>query len=443
VDGMSNRPVICSAPWNPTRSIMGLGASGRPLEAVNCWRLSMGETARWLDREAVAQYIRVKESALPRLVKAGRLPPPSYHLGPRQPRWDRLALDACFEGGIASTDPDVAVQALVQEILAEPRPAAADPDFRTVRKRLADGSVKEYRYPRRPIAKVPRYAPDSLDALLAAYRLSPEYAAKAKATRAQYAIYLRALDKIGHLKVSDLRRRQLMGVRDAIAKSRGNVAGTAFGRVASALLSWSVDRGWIEYNPLSRLKALKGGQLPPWSDQEIELSLAKLPEAYRRAVILALYTGQRRSDLIAMTWSAYDGRSIKLKQRKTGAELVIPTHGNLKFELDQWKLDRGSTRILTAPRGQPWTAEHLSREMAKELQRIGLPAGHNIHGLRKVAATRMAEAGCSAHKIAAITGHMSLSMVQHYTRKADQERLATAAIERLETSFRNSLETAL
>jgi hypothetical protein len=34
--------------------------------------------------------------------------------------------------------------------------------------------------------------------------------------------------------------------------------------------------------------------------------------------------------------------------------------------------------------------------------------------------------------IAAITGHLNLSMVQGYTRSADQERLARAAIARLE-----------
>jgi hypothetical protein len=43
----------------------------------------------------------------------------------------------------------------------------------------------------------------------------------------------------------------------------------------------------------------------------------------------------------------------------------------------------------------------------------------------------LADAGCSMHEIAAITGHDSLSMVQLYTRSADQERLASAAIIRL------------
>jgi integrase len=70
--------------------------------------------------------------------------------------------------------------------------------------------------------------------------------------------------------------------------------------------------------------------------------------------------------------------------------------------------------------------------MGKALVAIGLPAGLNVHGLRKAAARRLAEAGCSASEIASNTGHQSLSMVQLYTDSADQERLATAAVARLQ-----------
>jgi hypothetical protein len=74
--------------------------------------------ARWLDREALARHICVRPGAVCRLLKAGRLPPPSYHLGPRNPRWDRTQVDAAFNGGLASTDPTQAIHALAEEIRA-------------------------------------------------------------------------------------------------------------------------------------------------------------------------------------------------------------------------------------------------------------------------------------------------------------------------------------
>lgn len=72
---------------------------------------------RWLDADATAEYISVRAEALRRLVKQGRIPAPNYDLGPRSPRWDRLALDAHFEGGLASTNLEEAAKACVQKIL--------------------------------------------------------------------------------------------------------------------------------------------------------------------------------------------------------------------------------------------------------------------------------------------------------------------------------------
>jgi hypothetical protein len=49
--------------------------------------------ARWLDRASAAAYLGVRLDRLQRYVDAGKIPAPSYVLGPRSPRWDRLALD--------------------------------------------------------------------------------------------------------------------------------------------------------------------------------------------------------------------------------------------------------------------------------------------------------------------------------------------------------------
>jgi integrase len=44
--------------------------------------------------------------------------------------------------------------------------------------------------------------------------------------------------------------------------------------------------------------------------------------------------------------------------------------------------------------------------------------------LRKAAARRLAEAGCSANVIASTTGHKSLNEIERYTKAADQARMA-------------------
>jgi len=109
-----------------------------------------------------------------------------------------------------------------------------------------------------------------------------------------------------------------------------------------------------------------------------------------------------------MAWSRYDGRTIKLTQGKTKVMLVISVHPVLKAELDGWRATATSTMILTSVIGKPWNPESLTTVMRRTVDELGVPDGLNIHGLRKLAASMLAEAGCSTHEIVAITGHRNL-----------------------------------
>jgi len=90
---------------------------------------------RWLSPDDTAHYIGVRAERLRPLVKAGKLPAPSYHLGPNQPRFDRLALDQAFEGGRPERGKDIntAVQELVDGMAAKAR------DKRSHRQKDAEG----------------------------------------------------------------------------------------------------------------------------------------------------------------------------------------------------------------------------------------------------------------------------------------------------------------
>jgi len=55
--------------------------------------------------------------------------------------------------------------------------------------------------------------------------------------------------------------------------------------------------------------------------------------------------------------------------------------------------------------------------------------GCSAHGLRKAAARRLAEAGCSTHE----TGHASLKEVARYTEAVDRRRLAQSAMAKVRT----------
>ena len=84
--------------------------------------------------------------------------------------------------------------------------------------------------------------------------------------------------------------------------------------------------------------------------------------------------------------------------------------------------------LLATGRGKPFSTAGFGNWMAHKIAEAGLPERCVTHGLRKAAARRLAEAGCTPHQIMAVTGHRSLSEVENYTRAARQKELAAAAI---------------
>lgn len=321
--------------------------------------------------------------------------------------------------------------------------SATQPTYRVTRK-LADGSVKVYRYTRAAKRRT-EAATGSLGAMIAAYRASPEWRDLKPRTASQYMTYLAVLESPMLLAqpASALKRGAILALRDSVAAGRGSQAANVFVRVASALFAWGLGREVVEANPAARIKRLPGGHLPAWSDADYAHAVAHLIEPLRRAVVLGRYTGQRRGDLIAMRWSQYDGKRITVAQekRRNGSNnqpLRIPAPAALRGELDRWRVGVAEdSHILLTPLGRPWIDTYLSRLLGEALAAIGMPH-KNVHGLRKLAAASLAEAGASTHEIAAVTGHSTLAMIELYTRSAQQGRLADAAMHKLEAPARNA-----
>jgi integrase len=96
-------------------------------------------------------------------------------------------------------------------------------------------------------------------------------------------------------------------------------------------------------------------------------------------------------------------------------------------------LDATPTKHLTflvTELGRPFSAKGFGNWFRNRCDEAGLPHC-TFHGLRKAGATRLADAGCSEHEIAAWGGWKSLSEVQRYTKAASQKRLASAGLAKI------------
>jgi integrase len=309
--------------------------------------------------------------------------------------------------------------------------ASKSRSVRIEKRTLADGTVKEYRYQRRQRITL---RGQTVAAAIAAWQNSPEWSILKPATVSSYVTYIHPFfQALQHAHLKQVRRRHIMVIRDTIAKQRGHGAAIGFCRAVSAFYKFALDRDLVESSPATQLRrSLRSGTFPTWTQDQALRAIRDLPEYFRRTVVLAYHTGQRRGDLCAMRWSDLVRDRLLVKQEKTGATLEIPISRELAVELAAWRSTTRTVTILETPSGRPWVPNDLTRLLRLELTKIGLPARLNIHGLRKLMATRLADHGSTTHEIAAITGHKTLAMVQLYANKANQRTLADVAMLRLD-----------
>ncbi len=281
-----------------------------------------------------------------------------------------------------------------------------------------------------------RGAPGTFDRLAQDYFSSPEFLRLGPTTQRAYRPVIERLirdEGIGHRLVSEMTRehvKRMMAKRSATPGAANDML-----KKLRILTHFAIDAGWRRDDPCTRLKMFAAGEFHTWTEEELDQYEREWPigTTERLAFALLLHTGQRRSDVVSMSWGDVNDGTISVTplktRRSTGVKLWIPIHPALAEVLDTCEPHGG--RILQTSFGSPFTSNGFGNFMADKIARAGLPDRCVTHGLRKAAARRLAEAGCTANEIAAITGHATLAEVSRYTKAAEQKKLARAAMARL------------
>lgn len=330
-----------------------------------------------------------------------------------------------------------------------------------VSKRLADGSQVTYWYAwkggPRLVGKPgsPEFMASYSDALttrkttaagvlqtiLDGYQSSTKFTNLAARSQADYKKHLKAIGaEFGTFPLAALSDRRTRGEflawRDRLAAKSRRGADYRFAVFARAM-SWALDSGLIDVNPCINpgrtYRSTRSETI--WTDDDETAFLAKAPSHLHLALTLALWTGQRQGDLLRLTWTAYDGMTIRLKQRKTGTRVAIPVGAPLKAALDAAKAAKmGAVTILTTGAGRSWSEDGFRASWRKACEKAGVN-GVTFHDLRGTAVTRLALSECSVAEIATITGHslrdVGSILDSHYLSR--DQGLAESAIRKLET----------
>lgn len=275
--------------------------------------------------------------------------------------------------------------------------------------------------------------PGTFDALAVSYYRSAQFVSLSAASQRTYRFAIdRWRETHGAKRVKHLERRHVMEHLAARFDESGPAAANQLRKVLRILCRFAMDNDWRRDDPTAGVRKYKpkGEGFIPWSEADIAKYLERWGAGTRErlALCLLLYLGQRRGDTVRMGRQHRNGDTIRVTQSKTGTQLAITMHPELKAVLDEPPND--NLTYLTTAFGKPFSAAGFGNWFRDVCNAAGLK-NRSAHGLRKSAARRLAEAGCTTKQIAAITGHKSLSEVERYTASADQERMGREAISRL------------
>jgi site-specific recombinase XerD len=123
-----------------------------------------------------------------------------------------------------------------------------------------------------------------------------------------------------------------------------------------------------------------------------------------------------------------------LKTEKSGntVEVTTPILDELKKTLDAGPV--GDLAFIVGKRGKPLTKESFGNMFKGACRAAGIDEDRKAaHGMRKVGATRCADAGATVHQLMSLFGWVTEHEALHYTKTANRRRLGREAAAKLAT----------
>ena len=213
------------------------------------------------------------------------------------------------------------------------------------------------------------------------------------------------------------------------------------------LIMVAIEEEWIEVDPTYKMtRSPKTDGHKAWTPE----AMAKFERKWkigtpqRTAYALALWLGNRASDVIRLRWDhqtvkhvTVDGvvhevegfEFVQFKGRKRGKKMFLPMTSMLADELAP--LSRETETVLVSERKSAYRDGSISTQFAKWCGKADIDPGYTMHGLRKALGVKLAEADASTRQLMEMLGHNNIAFAELYSREASQVRLAVQAMEKV------------
>ena len=200
------------------------------------------------------------------------------------------------------------------------------------------------------------------------------------------------------------------------------------------LFRWALKAGLVKADPTASVEnpqIRKGDGFIPWTEEHVDAYERRWPIGTRQRVWLdvLLFTGLRRGDVVRFGRQHVRDGVGTIKTEKSGftVTVTLPILPVLADTLAAGPC--GDLTYIVGEGGKPLTKESFGNLFRAACNAAGVPG--SAHGVRKIAATRAANAGATVAQLEAIFGWSGGRMASLYTRSADRKRLSVEAMHKL------------
>jgi integrase len=272
----------------------------------------------------------------------------------------------------------------------------------------------------------PEADPRTLAWLIEQWMHSSDWGKNSAATRRQREnILLHVLEDAGSVPFRSIRKKHIFEGRER--RKATPFAANNFLKTMRALFGWAAEANLIEDNPtigVAFFKTKTEGHRT-WSIEDVERFRKRWPLGTRERVAfeLLLNTGLRRGDAVRLGRQHIRDGVASIKTEKTNVQLYIPILPSLQAAIDAGPV--GEQTFICNTHGQRMPKESFGNWFRDACTAAGIEG--SAHGIRKLAATTVAENGGSEKELQALFGWKSQHQSALYTREADSRRLALRA----------------
>ncbi len=202
------------------------------------------------------------------------------------------------------------------------------------------------------------------------------------------------------------------------------------------LYQWARNRGHVRTDPTADVrppKRRRTGGFAAWTREDVTAYQARWPLGTPQRVWLdvLLYTGLRRGDAAKIGPGHVKNGVVTIATEKSGEQIIVslPVLDVLQATLDAGPT--GTETWIVGASGRAFVKEAFGNAFSEAARAAGIEK--SAHGVRKIAATIVAENGATESELDAIFGWTGGRMAAHYTKQANRARLAAQAAEKLKS----------